>query len=516
MIGSAEIKKMKQFGISLLLVCFLYSCKTAKEKKNDAPNIVYILADDLGYGELGVYGQKLIETPHIDALAKRGIKFTQHYSGAPVCAPARSVLLTGLHAGHTPIRGNDEWKSRGEVWNLKEVSKNPYLEGQRPIRDSIITIAEVLKTRGYKTAVVGKWGLGGPQTEGIPTKQGFDFFYGYNCQRQAHTYYPMHLWKNDKKVKLNNKFVALHASLEEGVDINDNASYADFNLNDYAPKLIHDEALQFMERNADDPFFLYYASPIPHVPLQAPKKWVNYYRNKFGEELPYTGKSYYPNKTPIAAYAAMISYLDEQVGELVAKLKELGVYENTLIVFTSDNGPTYTGGANTKHFKSAHPFKTEYGATKGYLKEGGIRVPMIAVWEGKIHKNSETAHISSFYDVMATFGELSGAEVPKNDGISFLPALLDKEQKEHEYLYWEFPSYGGQQAVRLGKWKGIRKDIFKGNMNIELFNLEGDIQEQTNVAQAHPEIVEKIAEIMSNEHTISDIEKFKIEALGDK
>ena len=328
---------------------------------NNKPNIIYILADDLGYGELGVYGQEIIETPHIDALANDGMLFTDHYSGSPVCAPSRSVFMTGQHTGHTPIRGNDEWKERGDTWNYQAMFDNPFLEGQRPIPDSTITIAEVLKSAGYSTGMVGKWGLGAPTTEGLPNKQGFDFFYGYNCQRQAHTLYPMHLWRNDERHLLSNKNVPPHVNLEDNADINDPLSYSDFELIDYAPELMHNEALNFIEKNQNNPFFLYYASPLPHVPLQAPKRWVDYYQSKIGSEEPYTGKSYFPNLTPRATYAAMISYLDEQVGDLIKKLKDIGQYENTLVIFTSDNGPTYAGGADTPFFDSAKPFKTEYG-----------------------------------------------------------------------------------------------------------------------------------------------------------
>jgi arylsulfatase len=498
---------------------FLISCQnsesTSSINNESKPNILFIMADDLGYGELGCFGQEKIETPHIDALAKSGKKFTQFYTGAPVCAPARCILLTGKHAGNAHVRGNDEWKARGKVWDYEAMWNNPFLEGQRTLPDSIVTVGEILQDADYQTAIIGKWGLGAPTTEGVPNKQGFDFFYGYNCQRQAHTLYPMHLWRNDEKDTLNNKMVAPHSNLAEGADPNDPASYADFELNDYAPEKMHQEALQFMDANKDKPFFLYYASPLPHLPLQAPKRWVEHYQKKFGEEEPYTGKSYFPNRTPHATYAAMISYLDEQVGDLVAKLKELGIYENTLILFTSDNGPTYTGGADTPFFDSAKPFKTEYGWGKGFTHEGGIRVPMIASWPSKIEPNTESNHPAIFYDVMATFCDILDIDAPENDGISFLPAMLDQPQEKHEFLYWEFPAYKGQQAVRMGKWKGIRKNILEGNLKMELYDLENDIQEQNNVADTHPEIVKRIEEIMLQEHTEATIERFKMEALGD-
>lgn len=500
-----------------LLLPFLVLLTACSPKVDPKPNVIYILADDLGYGELGAYGQALIETPNLDALAVSGMKFTQHYSGAPVCAPARCVLMTGQHTGHAHIRGNDEWKERGEVWDYEAMFNDPFLEGQRPLPDSLITVGEIMQAAGYATGAVGKWGLGAPTTEGVPNKQGFDFFYGYNCQRQAHTFYPMHLWRNEERHLLNNKMVRPHANLTEGADPNDPASYADFQLNDYSADLMQLEALDFIERHHKQPFFLYYASPIPHVPLQAPNKWVEYYREKFGPEEPYTGKSYFPNQYPRATYAAMISYLDEQVGELVQKLKHLGLYENTLIIFSSDNGPTYTGGADTPFFDSAQPFKTEYGWGKGFVHEGGIRVPMIASWPGKIAAGTESDHISGFQDLMPTLCDLVGQVAPsQSDGISFLPTLRGTpKQIAHQYLYWEFPAYGGQQAVRMGAWKAIRKDIKKGNLSIALYNLASDPLEQNDVSAANPEIVQQIQGIMEESHRKPALERFRIAALGD-
>ena len=510
------MQNINKFILNIVIFIFtliLFSC----EKSNTPPNIIYILADDLGYGELGVYGQKIIVTPHIDELANNGMIFTDHYSGSPVCAPSRSVFITGQHTGNTPIRGNDEWTERGDTWNYQAMFDDPSLEGQRPISKNTITIAEVLKSAGYVTGMVGKWGLGAPYTEGTPNKQGFDFFYGYNCQRQAHTLFPMHLWRNEERDILNNKNIPPHANLKEGSNPNDESSYVDFHLNDYAPELMHNEALNFIDDNKDSPFFLYYASPLPHVPLQAPKKWINYYKRKFGDEKPYTGKSYFPSHAPRATYAAMISYLDEQVGDLIKKLKEINQLDNTLIIFTSDNGPTYTGGADTRYFDSANPFKTELGWAKGFVNEGGIRVPMIASWPTKIKPGSKSNQISAFQDMMPTFCDIIGIDVPLNiDGISIKPTLLGNFQKvTHEYLYWEFPAYKGQQAVRMGKWKGIRKNIFEGNMSIELYDISIDKQEQNDVAMVYPKIVEKISQIMIQSHSPSPIMRFKFPQLGD-
>ena len=510
---------LKKLIILALSVSLLTSCQNQEQIKKRKPNIIYILADDLGYGELGVYGQEKIQTPNIDALAKNGMLFTQHYAGAPVCAPSRYMLLTGKHAGHAQIRGNDEWASRGDVWDFEKVVNDPNLEGQRPIKNSTITLGEILQQAGYKTAIVGKWGLGAPLTDGIPNKNGFDFFYGYNCQRQAHQLYPKHLWKNEDKVWLDNNIVAPSTPLDKDADILDSFSYKKYQQKDYAPAMMQKEVLQFIKDNKDMPFFMYYASPLPHLPLQVPQEYVDKYVDIFGDEKPYTGKVYFPNRYPHAAYAGMITYLDDQVGEIVAKLKELGIYDNTLIIFTSDNGPSYLGGVDAEFFNSARPFDNKYGRTKGFTYEGGIRVPMIASWPNKIKPGTKIEHISAFWDVLPTFGELVNIKDPEDiDGISFLPTLLgnEKQQKQHEFLYWEFPSYQGQQAVRMGDWKGIRKNIFKGNMKIELYNLKDDLTESKDVADQHPEIVVQIEGIMKKEHTTAEIDKFKIKQLGDK
>ena len=505
-------------AISVLAILVFSSCapKTAKAT-NEKPNSIYILADDLGYAELGSFGQAQIETPNLDALAQNGIRFTQHYSGAPVCAPARCVLLTGKHMGHAQVRGNDEWGERGEVWDFAKAVEDPKLEGQRPLPSNTVTIGKLLQEAGYKTACVGKWGLGAPNTEGVPNKQGFDFFYGYNCQRQAHTYYPKHLWKNEEKVWLDNELVVPGTKIPKGADPTDSASYAKFNLKAYSPDLMFDETINFIKENKQNPFFLYWATPIPHAPLQAPQEWVDKYIKKFGQEEPYLGtKGYFPHPNPRAAYAAMVSYLDDQVGQLIQTLKDLDLYDNTLIIFTSDNGPTYNGGTDSPWFDSAKPFKSDYGRGKGFTFEGGIRVPMIASWPGRIHPGGESDHISAFWDVLPTLCDVAEIETPSDtDGLSFLPALLGKTQTEHEFLYWEFPSYSGQQAVRMGRWKALRHNIFKDNMDIELYDLSAGDREANNVADAHPEIVAKMAEIMATEHVPATIERFRMKQLDD-
>lgn len=492
-----------------------FSCDSGKE--STTPNIIYILADDLGYGELGCYGQTRIETPNIDRLATEGMIFTQHYSGCAVSAPARCTLLTGLHSGMAQVRSNDPMPERGDVQNYLAMLADPTLEGNRPLKAGTFTIGTMLKSVGYTTGLVGKWGLGAPGTEGLPNKQGFDFFYGYVCQRQAHTYYPLHLWKNEERVYLNNDTVPPHTPLPEGANPFDLKSYAPYTLNDYSPDLMFNEITRFVEVNKDKPFFLYWATIIPHLPLQAPKRWVDYYVNKFGDEEPYTGRKggggYFPNRYPRATYAAMISYLDEQVGQLIKQLKESGLYENTLIIFSSDNGPI---GPNAPWFKSASPFRNEAGYIKGSLNEGGIREPMIASWPGVIKPGSISNHISAFYDVMPTLAEITGAEIPENAcGISFFPTFKGRKQQQHEYLYWEFPGSGGQMAVRIGNLKALRKNMHKGNLKWELYDLDNDPAELTDIASTNQEIITKVEDIVRKEHTISPYKEFSFSALGE-
>ena len=510
--------KLFYFLVISVLVSLLHSCDSRQEQTS-RPNIIYILADDLGYGELACYGQDKIETPSIDKLAESGMMFTQHYSGSPVCAPSRCVLLTGRHSGHAYIRGNHEWGERGDVWSYRAMIKDPALEGQYPLPEGTMTIGTVLQEAGYKTAVVGKWGLGAPGSTGIPGRQGFDFFFGYNCQRQAHTYNPVHLWKNTERIFTGNDTVAPHTSLPEGADPYDGSAYDDFWLDVYSPDMMFNELSGFINRNKDRPFFLYWATPIPHLPLQAPPGRVDYYVNKFGDEEPYKGdKGYFPHRYPHAAYAGMVSYLDEQVGALVQQLKDLGIYENTLIIFSSDNGPSYTGGTDSPWFNSAGIFKEEYGWVKGFVYEGGIRVPMIASWPAKIKPGTSSDHVSAFWDVLPTLAEIGGAPKPGNiDGISFLPTLLGSEgQQKHDYLYWEFPAYKGQQAVRMGKWKAIRKNIFDGDMDIKLYDLEDDPAESKNIAADYPGIISIMDSIMITAHETPELQRFKMLQLGDK
>ena len=480
---------MKKILFLLTITIALISCqnqpkKTASETEPIKPNIVYILADDLGYGDLSCYGQTNFSTPNIDKLAESGMRFTQHYSGCTVCAPSRSALMTGQHSGHTFIRGN------------KEVQP----EGQYPLEAKAVTLAEALKEAGYVTGAFGKWGLGFPGSVGDPNNQGFDEFYGYNCQRMGHNYYPFHMWHNQEKI-------ILEGNAGRKTEV-------------YGPEIIHKQALNFLETNKDNPFFMYYPSIIPHAELFAPEEYMEKYRGKFEPEHVYEGiddgelykiGGYGSQPESHAAFAAMVDYLDMQVGEIIAKLKELGIYENTLIMFTSDNGPHQEGGADPDYFDSNGPLK----GYKRDLYEGGIRVPMIAVWDGKIAAGTESDHISAFWDVFPTVAEITGISAPQNiDGISFLPELLGNEQTEHNYLYWEFHERGGRKALRKGNWKLVQYDVLKPEKTTtELYDLSIDLGEENNVAAENPEIVDELMQLMNSARTESEIFTFQSETV---
>ena len=455
----------------------------------ERPNIVFVLADDLGYGELGVYGQRRIRTPRLDRLAAEGIRFTQFYSGSTVCAPSRGTLLTGRHTGHAYVRDNQEL---GGFLDEEE-------RGQIALPPDHPTVAHWLQTRGYATAVIGKWGLGGPQSTGVPTKQGFDFFFGYLDQKQAHNYYPTHLWRNEERYPLRNAYFSPHQTLEG--DPRDPKAYEKYRGTDYAIDFMTREATDWLRANRSKPFFLYFAPTIPHVALQVPEAALKEYEGKF-PETPYTGDNrYLPQRTPRAAYAAMITYLDVQVGRILDTLKEIGADERTLVVFTSDNGATFdVGGAPTAFFESNGPLRGH----KTNLYEGGIRVPMIARWPGRIRAGAASDHVGANWDMWATFAELTGGEPPdETDGISIAPTLLARgTQRRHETLYWEFHSQGSSQAVRMGRWKGIRNNATKQpDGPIELYDLERDLGETTNVAAANPDIVRRIEAVMKSSHT---------------
>ena len=461
----------------------------------DKPNIIYILADDLGYTELGCYGQEKIRTPNLDRMAEEGMRFLQHYAGSPVCAPSRCTLLTGKHTGHALIRDNDEMNERGDVWN------DPSIEGQRPLPSGTVTLGHVMQEAGYTTAAVGKWGLGGPTDSGHANDQGFDFWYGYLCQRQAHNYYPTHLWRNKEKIILEgNPYFKAHQRFPQEQDPQEKGAYAEYSGAHYAPDLMTQEALDFIRNNQDNPFFLYLAYPIPHLALQVPDDSLAEYATAF-PETPYLGdKGYLPHLTPRAAYAAMITRMDGYVGQIFSLLAELDLDENTVVMFTSDNGPTYTGGADTDFFKSASPLR----GLKGSLFEGGIRVPLLARWPGHIPGGSTSTHISAFWDVMPTLCEMAGRAAPAEmDGISFAPVLQGKSPLvRHDYLDWEFTGYGGQQALRMGKWKAIRVGMKRDetDSSLQLYDLEKDPSESKNVAASHPEIIAQIRKALKEAH----------------
>ena len=504
--------------MSRLLVFLLLLSSCSLSHNNDKPNIILFFYDDLGYGELGAYGQKIIETKNIDDLAKNGLRFTNFYSGSPVCAPSRSILLTGLHGGHTKIRGNHEYGSRGDVWDYNKMSEDPNLEGQYPIGKSELIFPKLLKGAGYINGMVGKWGLGPPNSTSIPTEMGFSYFYGYNCQRMAHNLYPPHLWENDKRDFLDNKVVSPRLKLQEGQDPQDENNYEVFNQNDYAPDKMHIKAKEFIEKNHDNPFFLYYASPIPHAPLQAPKYLIDKYRKIIGDEEPYLGNvGYFPTRYPRATYAAMIEYIDIQVGEIIAQLKRLDIYDNTVILLTSDNGPTYAGGVDFEYFNSTGIFQNKPDRMKGYTYEGGVRVPFVVSWPKKIRSGRVVDDVSISYDLFATISELSGVDDSySTDGISLVDIFTDENiSLDREYIYWEFPSYGGQQAARMGDFKALRTDIKKGNNKIELYNLSEDIREEIDISSENPDIIKKFNDIFSREHVKSDIKRFHMGYIDD-
>jgi arylsulfatase A-like enzyme len=475
------------FTLSVLWPGAVFAQTSGKTRAK--PNIIFILADDLGWGDLGSYGQMKIKTPHLDRMAAEGIRFTQFYAGSPVCAPSRCVLMTGKHGGHAYIRNNKEVKP----------------EGQWPIPASEVTIAELLKSQDYATGAFGKWGLGFVGTEGDPNKQGFDLFYGYNCQREAHNFYPDHLWRNEQRVTL------------EGNDRGLTGKH-------YSHDLIEAEALQFIRANQNKPFFLYVPFTIPHVALQVPDDSLAEYVGKWDDPAYDGSRGYLPHPHPRAAYAAMITRMDRSVGRIMSLLKELGLDENTIVMFSSDNGGAFGTVTENFEFLPGRAAGTDYvffGSTgkfrafKGSVYEGGIRVPFIARWPGKIKAGTVTDLPAVFYDVLPTLCELVGLKPPKNtDGLSILPTLLGSgRQKKHEFLFWDFTGYGGQQAVRLGNWKGLRRNLHIGNTKIELYDLGNDTGEQHDVADRYPEIVRRIDVIMQREHKQSEV--FPVEILDD-
>lgn len=469
------MKRLIALVLSLVLFLLLALSRPLAPRAVDSrgarpPNIVLVVADDLGYAELGSYGQKRIRTPHLDRLAAEGLRFTNFYAGSPVCAPSRYVLMSGLHGGHAYLRDNREVQP----------------EGQWPMPDSTVTLAELLRERGYATGAFGKWGLGFVGSEGDPNRQGFDLFYGYNCQRQAHNFYPTHLWRNDRK------------ELLEG-------NHRGVTGRQYSHDLIEAEALRFVREQRDRPFFLFVPFTIPHLALQVPEDSLAEYRGQW-EDPPYEGKNgYLPHPHPRAAYAAMVTRMDRSVGRLMETLRQAGLDRQTIVLFTSDNGPTYDrlGGSDSDFFQSAGIFR----GYKGSVYEGGIRVPLIARWPGRIKAGRTSSLPAAFYDLLPTLVEIAGGQIPQPvDGISLVPTLIGRgTQPRHKFLFWDFNGYGGQQAVRYGDWKGVRRDISKGNRALELYNLRRDPGERDDVARANPKIVQEIERILLANHEPSTL-----------
>lgn len=436
------------------------------------PNVVFILADDLGYGDLSCYGQQRFQTPHIDSLAARGMRFTRCYSGTTVSAPSRSCLLTGTHSGHTPVRGNIELPP----------------EGQYPLPEGSARLLQLFDEAGYRVGVFGKWGLGFIGSTGDPQRQGVDRFFGYNCQLLAHSYYPDHLWENDRRVELA-----------------DNTEAVPYGEGTYAPDLIHRKALEFLDEAAGEeaPFLLFYPTTLPHAELIVPEDSImQRFRGRW-EETPYRGidsgpafrrGGYCSQEHPRAAFAAMITRLDLYVGELVAKLREKGLLDNTILLFASDNGPHMEGGADPDFFDSNGPYR----GYKRDLYEGGIRVPMIVSWPGHVAEGSTSDTAVAFWDLPATFAEAIGSDIQlPEEGISLMPTLEGRgEQPRHETFYFGFMELDGREALYRGDWKLLHLDIRSENPRYELYNLREDPAEEHNVIDRYPGIAEELKALM--------------------
>lgn len=453
--------------------------------KHAPPNIVFILADDLGYGELGCYGQQKIKTPNIDLLAEQGIRLTQHYSGAPVCAPARCTLMTGQNLAHAEIRGN------------KDSPGGRMFPGQWPLTSDVITIAEVMKQSGYATGAFGKWGLGPSQSTGSPIKQGFDRFFGYNCQRNAHSFYPLFLDSNEREVRINDGSVFGHQSKLEGqVDADD------YRLTNYAPKMILAEALKFVDKNKSKPFFLYLPFVEPHVAMHPPQSSIDLYPEEWDEvKGAYRGQNgYLPHPRPRAAYAAMISDLDRHVGAVLAKLDEHGLTQNTVVVFTSDNGTTHNsrhpdfhvGGVDAKFFDSTAGLR----GWKGSVYEGGIRVPCVVKWPNHIPEGMHSDFPSYFPDWFPTLCAMAGASLPTSqqcDGVDLRGVLKGSElPSRDELMIWDFHGYGGLLAIRESQWKAVRRNLLQKPTSWELYDLDRDRDEANDLAEKYPDVVRRL------------------------
>ena len=479
-------------GVSFVFVGFLAgacfaqgSASQATEESSEKrpPNVVFIMADDLGVGELGSYGQRVIKTPRLDELARQGMRFTQHYSAFPVCAPARASLMTGKHAGHCAIRNNGNAKGR-----VRDEARSLWT-GQNPLPAEEITLAELFQEQGYATGAMGKWGLGYEHSTGDPLAQGFDLFFGYICQGHAHNHYPRFLWRisdeGHEQISYPGNDRTLHGKT-------------------YSQDEFFREAEQFVRANQEKPFFLYLPIIVTHLSIQVPEDEPSLaeYRKAI-PELPYVHKGYLPHPTPRAGYAAMVTRMDREIGELIDLIEELGLGEDTIFVFTSDNGPTYDrlGGSDSDYFNSSEGRK----GYKGSVYEGGLRVPMIVRWDGRIAAGGESDLPTYFPDWMPTLLDLTGhgEVVPEEtDGISMAPTLLGvaDQQQRHEALYWEFPAYGGQQAIRVGDWKAVRRNLMKlkpGEKPVtELYDIAQDPAEAVDVAKKNREVVRRLEKLM--------------------
>jgi len=447
--------------LALALVCLCSG--PAPRAQAPKPNILLIQADDLGYGDLGVYGQAMFQTPNVDRLAKSGLRFISYYAGSTVCAPSRAALMTGLHTGHAWIRGNVAGNS---------------------LRDQDRTIASVLKDAGYRTALIGKWGLGESESPGRPDRKGFEYSFGYLSQTHAHRQFTDHLYRDGQRV--------------------------DVSPNDYSNDLFTRETISFIEKNDNRPFFIYLNYTVPHAELRVPDDSMTPFKGHFPEkpfvnaaaDAKLTGPDepslgYRSQPTPHAAFAAMVTRMDRDVGRIVDLLRQRGLDQRTLVLFTSDNGPHQEGGGDPEFFKSSGGLK----GIKRDMYEGGIRVPMIASWPGTIAAGSVTTYAAAHWDLFPTFAELAGASVPSSlDGMSILPVLRGQTQKPHEFMYWEFHERGFQQAVRMGNWKAVR---LAKDKPLELYNLADDPTEFTNVAAKHPDVVAKIESYLKTARTES-------------
>ena len=495
---------LRRILLSVLLMAPVALMAATKERP---PNIVFILADDLGYGDLGCFGQTKIRTPNIDRLAAEGMKLTQHYAGNAVCAPSRCVLMTGKHPGHAFIRAN---RGLAQYSGPRGVGQ-PEVEGQFPIPDEEVTLAEILRDAGYTTGGFGKWGLGGPDSTGAPLRQGFDRWFGYNCQAVAHNFYPTYLWDDDKTIPLDNHPFSAHDTLTPDEDPNDPASYQRFQGNEYSADLISDEALNFIRDNQNEPFFLYWASTVPHVALQVPDDSLAEYLGEW-EDPPYPGgKGYIPHFKPLAAYAAMITRMDRDIGRAMDLVDELGLADNTIFVFTSDNGPlneTHQGLAGTDSlFFNSHDGLRD---GKGTLYEGGIRVPTVVRWPAEVSAGTTSNFLTGFEDWLPTPADITDA-TPENmevDGISFARTLRRQSQRARDYRYREFPSYRGQQSIHVGEWKAVRRNLNPGKgvtptIKTELYHIATDRAESRDVADQHPELLARLETMMRDARTPS-------------